>query len=106
MIKKIHHFISLTLAEPPSLKKQKKSLLFIQYLITKPDPPKLVHCDVLVKKESRKFQDFENFHRVDCSLGFKDVFCKISRNYIYKQRNSAELKKLSRDHVERFEHER
>ena len=65
-----------------------------------------MHCDVLVKIESRKFQDSENFQQGDCSLGFKEVFCKISRNYIYKQRNSAELKKLSRDHVERFEHER
>ena len=102
----IHHFISLTLAEPSSLRKQQKSILCIQYLITKPEPPKLVRCDVLVKKESRKFQDSENFQRGDCSLEFKEVFCKISRNYIYKRRNSAELKKLSRDHVERFQHER
>ena len=65
-----------------------------------------MRCDVLVKKESRKFQGSENFQRGDCSLGFKEVFCKISRNYIHKQRNSAELKKLSRDHVDRFEHER
>ena len=65
-----------------------------------------MRCDVLVKKESRKFQESENFQRGDCSLGFKKVLCKISSNYINKQRNSAELKKLSRDHVERFEHER
>ena len=66
---------------------------------------KHVRCDVLVKKESRKFQGSENFLRRDCHLGFKEVFCKILRNYIYRQRNSAELKKLSRDHVERFEHD-
>ena len=54
-----------------------------------------MRCYVLVKKESRKFQDSENFQRSDCSLGFKEVFCKISRNYIHKQRNSAEFKKLS-----------
>ena len=52
-----------------------------------------MRCDVLVKKESRKFQGSENFQRGDYSLGSKEVFCKISRNYIYKQRNSAELKK-------------
>ena len=63
------------------------------YLITNSGPQKLVRCDVLVKKESRKFQDSENFQRGNCSLGFKEVFCKLSRNYIHKQKNSAELKK-------------
>ena len=67
----------------------------MKYLITNSRPPKLVRCDVLVKKKSRKFQGSENYQRGDCSLGFKEVFCKISRNYIHKQRNSAELKKLS-----------
>ena len=65
-----------------------------------------MRCDVLMKKASRKFQDSENFQQGDYFLRFKEVFCKISRNYIHNQRNSAELKKLSRDHVDSFEHER
>ena len=68
--------------------------MLIKYLITNSGPPKLVRCDVLVKKESRKFQYSENFQQGDCSLGIKELFCKISRNYIHKQRNSAELKKI------------
>ena len=83
----MHHFISLTLAEPLSCKKLSKSLLFTIYLITNSVHPILVRCDVLVKKESRKFQDSENFQRGHCSLRFKEVFCKISRNYFHKQRN-------------------
>ena len=55
---------------------------------------------------TRKFRGSENFQPGDCSLGFKEVFCKFAHNYIHKQRKSVDLKKLSRDHVERFEHER
>ena len=49
----------------------------MKYLIKNSGPPKLVRCDVLVEKESRKIQESDNFQRGECSLGLKEDFGKF-----------------------------
>ena len=92
MIRNIHHFISLTLVEPSSLKTIK---ITIVYKIFNKKLRASEICALRCSHEERveEISGLIKLERGDCSLGFKEVFCKLSRNYIHKQTNSAELKK-------------